>query len=119
MAADAAWYGLSFNAAPTAAGFFHLELLGGEWEGDRPAWSMRAWLGNSKRRIRATTLGGQRGVLYDHPDHQGVFDDHLTFIWKKGKITYAASLHARLPRGETTRALGTIIAALRPTAVGG
>ena len=115
----ASWYGLSFNAPLRPPRFFHLELLGGYWEGDRPAWSMRAWLGSgsTKRRIGRVRLGGNDGVLYDHPSYSeggGVFGGHLTFIWRKREITYVASLHTWKPRHEARRALATIVMALRP-----
>jgi hypothetical protein len=90
----------------------HLEVLGGHWEGEEPGWSMRSWLQSGKRRIGRTTLGGRRGVLYDHPSYReggGVFGGHFTFIWRKGEITYAASLHMWRPRHETRRVLGRII----------
>ena len=80
---------------------------------------MRGWLGeHNRRRIGAATLAGHRGVLYDHPQSQGVFDDHLTFIWRKREITFAASLHTWTPRQETRRVLAATIAGLRPTSRG-
>ncbi len=79
---------------------------------------MRAWLRSGKRLLETTKLGGQRGQLYDHPPYSerpGVFAGHFTFIWKKGEITYAASLHKWRPHRETREALAALIAGLAKT----
>ena len=44
-----------------------------------------------------------------------MFGGHFTFIWKKGKVTYVASLHKWEPRQETRRTLDGLIAGLRKT----
>jgi hypothetical protein len=127
----ASWYGISlaysvpYEATPGDSArnapdrFLHLEVLGGRWQGDDPAWSMRAWLRTGKRLIGRATLGGHEGRLYDHPPYgeAGVFGSHMTFIWEDGPITYAASLHRWKPRSETRRLLDQIVARLEP--VGG
>ena len=74
--------------------------------------------GDWEATARRARLGGQRGTLYDHPPYSerpGVFAGHFTFIWKKGEITYAASLHKWRPHRETRRALAAFIARLRKT----
>ena len=116
----ASWYGISltYKSSEARNRFHHVELLGGYWKGDDPAWSMRAWLGTGKRLLGTTTLGGERGRLYEHPPYSerpGVFAGHFTFIWKNGEITYAASLHKWRPDRETRRALGEFIAGLAKT----
>lgn len=105
------------------ARFLHLELLGGRWIGTRRGDDLAAWLGlvvsgeDGFTRLGTRRHGGVSGTLYRAPPFSrggGMFADHLTFIWPRGRLVYAASLHAWEPGREAEVLLERIVTGLRP-----
>lgn len=73
------------------------------------------------RRLRTTTVGGHRGVLYAGlPYNKGgnELGGHLTFIWDEQNVTRVVSLHAWTPRRQTLAVLRALIESLKPVPTG-
>jgi hypothetical protein len=105
------------GAENTPARFLHFEMLGGRYVLE--ALGVHGLSGSNRlqRPLGKRTISGLHGQLYfGLPYNQGggEFGSHYTFIWRQGRIRYAASLHSWTPHRETLDLLAAIIADVAP-----
>ncbi len=100
------------GARNTPPGFLHFEMVGGRGvlqvlgvhgaSGGRPL----------QRLVGTRTIAGRHGSLYfGLPYNQGggQYGSHYTFVWRQGRLRYAASLHSWTPHTATLTMLAAIM----------